>query len=227
MSNLDLDAIKGRAEEQRCLGLTDSRNLIDEVERLRSNNEATDGTDYAHPSYWRGSDAAFAAMCEQLRKILDGEDDCKGVCQEPWDTLRRRVLALYKENFSLAAHQCKYPSGDEYGNPRCLEVDKLRSDFAELGKEAVALRQQLATAKKIGAAEWQPIETAPRDGTKILAINNRGNQCVCLWQNGSCSWISMFSSGPSPFINGGCGSVLTHWMPLPEPPAELRAEVGK
>lgn len=71
--------------------------LIAEVERLRSDNIETDGTDFAHPSYWRGCDATFAAMSEQLRKILDGEYDCSGVCQEPWDTLRRRVLALRQE----------------------------------------------------------------------------------------------------------------------------------
>jgi hypothetical protein len=112
------------------------------------------------------------------------------------------------------------------------EVERLRQESADF--EAVCMSQEgqiarlmaeLATAKKIGAAEWQPIETAPKDETKILAINNRGNQCVCLWQNSA--WVSMFSSGPSSFINGGCGSVLTHWMPLPEPPAELRAEVGE
>ena len=123
-NNLDLDAIKRDLEDlsdETYLTVKGARqslieavpDLIAEVERLRSDNEATDGTDYAHPSYWRGSDAAFAAMSEQLRKILDGEDDCKGVCREPWDTLRRRVLAL---------------------------------------------RQELATAKKIAAAEWHEAE---------------------------------------------------------------------
>ena len=71
--------------------------LIDKLEQLASDNEATDGTDAAHPSYWRGCDATFAAMAEQLRKILDGEDDCTGACQEPWDSLRRRVLGLRQE----------------------------------------------------------------------------------------------------------------------------------
>jgi hypothetical protein len=112
--------------------------LIAEVERLRSNNEVTDGTDYAHPSYWRGSDAAFAAMCEQLRKILDGEDDCSGKCQEPWDTLRRKVLAL---------------------------------------------RQELATAKKIGAAEElermaEPYIHEYLAGSQYLELANRPWECT-------------------------------------------------
>ena len=76
-------------------------------------------------------------------------------------------------------------------------------------------------------AEWQPIETAPKDGTWILGINNRGNQAVIIWQDLALGWsgkmrpgwIHPFSDGRlSSFWNGGCGSVATHWMPLPEPP---------
>ncbi len=79
--------------------------------------------------------------------------------------------------------------------------------------------------------EWQPIETAPKDGTWILAINNRRNQAVIIWRDdafdegdpdrtrGEGGWIHPFTTGyRSTFWNGGCGSVPTHWMPLPEPP---------
>lgn len=71
------------------------------------------------------------------------------------------------------------------------------------------------------ALNWQPIETAPKDGTKILVINNRGNQAVVLWGGISAEgWVPMFSDAtPNPFLNGGCGSVCTHWMPLPKPPS--------
>lgn len=69
--------------------------------------------------------------------------------------------------------------------------------------------------------DWHPIETAPKDGTKILVINNRGNMAVALWQEwaGRGQWVPMFgSAGDHPFLNGGCGSVCTHWMPLPKAP---------
>jgi hypothetical protein len=46
----------------------------------------------------KGELAAYDQGCNQmmaaLRKILDGKDDGKGVCNEPWEGLRRRVLAL-------------------------------------------------------------------------------------------------------------------------------------
>jgi hypothetical protein len=71
-------------------------------------------------------------------------------------------------------------------------------------------------------SEWQPIETAPKDGTQIFAINNRGNRAALRWMvglNGKEGWIVMFSdANPHPFWNGACGSVPTHWMPLPELP---------
>jgi hypothetical protein len=71
--------------------------------------------------------------------------------------------------------------------------------------------------------EWQPIETAPKDGTAILAYG------LCLADVGS-------SFGPKTAVvihdpNGGdyswrldgggpypTGMKATHWMPLPIPP---------
>jgi hypothetical protein len=76
---------------------------------------------------------------------------------------------------------------------------------------------------------WQPIETAPKDGTWILGLNNRLNCAVIIWSEEAFDrdamvpgWIHPFSSGDlSLFWNGACGSVATHWMPLPRPPVEV------
>jgi hypothetical protein len=67
-------------------------------------------------------------------------------------------------------------------------------------------------------SEWQPIETAPKDGTKIIAFHiwSRHIQMMTIahWgrpgaYNAPC-WISQ----------GGTNHIdqPTHWMPLPEPP---------
>lgn len=92
----------------------------------------------------------------------------------------------------------------------------------------------LRSAAQPAAERWQPIETAPKDGTWILGINNRGNQAVIIWSDRAHDlgrlvpgWIHPFSDmGRSPFWNGACGSVATHWMPLPAPPAAA-AERGE
>lgn len=69
---------------------------------------------------------------------------------------------------------------------------------------------------------WQPIETAPKDGTLILLARPQG-----VWVG---KWVPVFVSGYVPdnkwrshLLNhdhlgaGGYGKP-THWMPLPEPP---------
>ena len=62
-------------------------------------------------------------------------------------------------------------------------------------------------------SDWLPIETAPRDGTKILVWRPResndyeAHADVDAWM-GKSWWHSRRAQQP------------THWMPLPMPPAE-------
>ena len=56
-------------------------------------------------------------------------------------------------------------------------------------------------------SEWQPIETAPKDGREILGWF--GSASVIRWHIGTESfWTDGFMRLREP----------THWMPLPEPP---------
>jgi len=63
-----------------------------------------------------------------------------------------------------------------------------------------------------GAQGWQPIATAPKDGTNFLAVSYASSVFLAHWANGvvdSCSY------------DNDCGyssRFATHWMPLPEPP---------
>jgi hypothetical protein len=55
---------------------------------------------------------------------------------------------------------------------------------------------------------WQPIKTAPLDGTHILAVSPT-EQHVVTYDGDAGEWVA-----------AGCVAVheLTHWMPLPELP---------
>jgi len=69
--------------------------------------------------------------------------------------------------------------------------------------------------REIDAVQWQPIETAPRDGDAILTFDIRSNYypTVRHWdegEDGDMAW--------QPRIRG---VFPTHWMPLPEPPQAL------
>lgn len=70
-------------------------------------------------------------------------------------------------------------------------------------------------------SEWQPIETAPRDGTEILGWCEIGVVVV--------SWNEQrFHKNPKPYWDSNRQSVTwmreycqpTHWQPLPQPPKE-------
>jgi hypothetical protein len=70
---------------------------------------------------------------------------------------------------------------------------------------------------------WQPIKTAPKDGSYLLLIDirkrDRGNDPL--------PFVGMWSSLGLPSISSkwfavpGCyGQKPTHWMPLPAPPTQ-------
>lgn len=63
-------------------------------------------------------------------------------------------------------------------------------------------------------ATWQPIATAPKDGTGILAFQN-GNMRVCSWS--SFGWaFYQFKPGEAIVVM----VCPTHWMPLPPAPVD-------
>ena len=64
--------------------------------------------------------------------------------------------------------------------------------------------------------EWQPIETAPKDGTMVLSYEPRATKHKYKFmefhrtKDGG-SWKNVAASG---------AVIPSHWMPLPEPPKE-------
>ena len=94
---------------------------------------------------------------------------------------------------------------------------------------AIAARDATAPAAPAAEAvtgrdEWQPIETAPKDGTWVLgwAQSDSAPYRISWGRNhdGRLAWSTTFCS----FASG----YLTHWRPLPAPPATIPAvaEVG-
>ncbi len=82
----------------------------------------------------------------------------------------------------------------------------------------------LATRPTPAPAEggWQPIATAPKDGTQIFVARDMGPHG---WILGTAHWreVAGLSGWFSWGIAGGSELGLahpTHWMPLPQPPKE-------
>jgi len=63
--------------------------------------------------------------------------------------------------------------------------------------------------KRVPYPAWQPIETAPKDGSDVLIYNPvSGEMFVCYWSKGRWKFAVHIVMKDEP----------THWMPLPEPP---------
>lgn len=82
-------------------------------------------------------------------------------------------------------------------------------------------------------SKWQPIETAPTDGTFVWCYAN-GEQFSARWLDecpsapddyghdagwsSKCGWCAPGNSGLRPEYQWPPLNQPTHWMPLPEPP---------
>jgi hypothetical protein len=54
-----------------------------------------DGTDAAHPAWWRGHEQAVASLCQLINQILDGKKRGNGIASEPWESTRNRLHDLF------------------------------------------------------------------------------------------------------------------------------------
>jgi hypothetical protein len=79
--------------------------------------------------------------------------------------------------------------------------------------------------------EWQPIETAPKDGRDVILWHPQFGICVGHFDAATADWWAIYlwpqrMNNPckegwfSPFIesDGSEGVECSHWMPLPPPP---------
>ena len=69
-------------------------------------------------------------------------------------------------------------------------------------------------------SDWQPIATAPKDGTRVLLdwTDETGRQVPIqagFWHVRENAWCDTHH----PLHGQGAHQQPTHWMPLPEPPA--------
>lgn len=116
------------------------------------------------------------------------------------------------------------------------DIDGLKSDFEDdevavrtldrIAGEIDSLRYELAKQR------WQPIETAPKDGTVIICAaighSNRfdgdtmeviEDQTPRVWWASSGWWSDKYGRFWDGLEPSGFAS-LSHWMPLPEPPKD-------
>jgi len=107
------------------------------------------------------------------------------------------------------------------------QVDRLKVENAVLKVEYDKLDQawlnaegEIETLKaKVAERDWRPIESAPKDGTRILCMGGGCQPAIFQWDGPSDGAI--YAATPSHFnwcddSGSHCpDDALTHWMPLP------------
>ena len=70
--------------------------------------------------------------------------------------------------------------------------------------------------KQLEAQQWQPIESAPKDGTYVLLLLAKPRNVIqARWS--AMGWTDCWCAYVAPYSP-------THWMPLPEAPQEQKDE---
>jgi hypothetical protein len=96
--------------------------------------------------------------------------------------------------------------------------DHWREDMAAGADEAADAIFAMLPAPAKPADGWQPIATAPKDGTEILAYwRNFKEWAVVRWSEGEQAWIEGLY---------GRRHGITRWRPLPAPPAPTEGGEG-
>lgn len=122
------------------------------------------------------------------------------------------------------------PTADDVAK-HLARVKDVFDEFADKQLENVArsisakMGDDLARAQSVS---WQPIETAPKDGTRVdLLLPDWGGRVTdAYWEHETDGWGDM--PGPQWCVKDHAvdgwvepvGDLPTHWMPLPAPPLD-------
>lgn len=119
------------------------------AEATRQDLPELDGTDAAHPAWWRGYDYGVASICRALAEVLDGKEPT-GTCAEPLESLRRRVWEAREDGKRLEWLE----SHNIIPMPITSRSVELAGGYMVRGEAFQSLRAAIRAEAFKEAAEW-------------------------------------------------------------------------
>lgn len=89
------------------------------------------------------------------------------------------------------------------------EIEAAWQVYCSVNPQVWGINHMKAALEAAERVRWQPIDTAPKDGTDFLGYTVDGDMWVMAWNYET----EQFESERLFF-----GAALTHWQPLPSPP---------
>lgn len=90
----DFDGVPWQEDEKLAAARAGLGEVAKESGALIRDYPELDCSDGAHPAWWRGEKYGFDECVRAVSNVLDGKDNGSGVASEPWEGVRRRLLAL-------------------------------------------------------------------------------------------------------------------------------------
>ena len=92
-------------------------------------------------------------------------------------------------------------------------------EVAPFGPEGRGVNLGPLSSAGVRHMEWQPIETAPKDGTRFIAWGPNLAVAECEWREAWAHYdAGWYRSNQHPVVEP------THWQPLPSPPVNAKEE---
>ena len=141
--------------------------------------------------------------------VFKGKTEMLFIPQVDLEIARLELKQLISSNEELASIKARIAELEE---DREKIIDKHISELADLHVKITEIEYDYLEYKAL--TQWQPIETAPKDGTVIRVSDLLGRERLASWYKESKyfdgHWMLRLEKIPE----------ITHWMPLPKPPEE-------
>jgi len=132
--------------------------------------------------------------------------------------------AVQEQHYGEVAAAAACGSALHHGEAACTEGVILGVEYSITRiKELIAQKPQAASHAVVGQ-QWQPIETAPKDGTYILAVMEGYIPSTVCWRDYCWMTMDMEASYDDGDFEYQGEWKLTHWMPLPPAPQPAHQE---
>ena len=104
--------------------------------------------------------------------------------------------------------------GDSYESHPCVVYGWVGNDDPTTEAAAELRRLHAENERLREALRWRPIDTAPRDGVRVLVYRDGYAESVAV------AWFNSTGGGDACWVpvNGSVWPEATHWMPLPDAP---------